>query len=62
MVWLLSATGEAIGRLRDRPAFFNLDRAREASAGCWTCSVAKLTDGLGFTPEERARMQDHLLE
>lgn len=52
VVWVVGAAGEAVGRVRRRASFFNWDKAREASAGHWTCSGDKIAAGLGFRPEQ----------
>lgn len=39
---------ELLGRVLGRPMTFNLDKAREATAGCWFCSPHKATAELGF--------------
>ena len=41
--------GELVGRLRGQPQFMNWDKAREATAGSWTCSPEKAKQELGFT-------------
>ncbi len=52
---LAAAGGELAGRLRDRPSFLNLDKARELAAGAWWCSAAKARTTLGWAhaPLER---------
>jgi nucleoside-diphosphate-sugar epimerase len=49
-VWTISAVGEAVSRLRGRPHILNLDKAREATAGSWSCSAEKLKQQTGFQP------------
>lgn len=41
---------ELVGRVLGRPLSFNLDKAREATAGCWFCSPRKAAAELGFAP------------
>lgn len=48
-VWLVATCGEAIGQLRRRPLFLDLDKAREATAGAWACSPQAALDDFGFT-------------
>lgn len=42
------ACSEVVSRLRGRPAIFNLDKMREASAGSWVCSGERIRNELGF--------------
>jgi nucleoside-diphosphate-sugar epimerase len=42
------ACSEVVARLRGRPAIFNLDKMREASAGSWVCSAERIRNELGF--------------
>jgi hypothetical protein len=39
-----------VGRLRDRPTLFNLDKASELAAGSWVCSTDKARRDLAFAP------------
>lgn len=48
-VWGIAAVGEAIGHIFRRPVYLNLDKAREATAGSWTCSAQRAIDELGFS-------------
>jgi len=50
MVWALAAINSVLGRLRGKPQLLNLDKAREATAGTWTCSNSKICSELGFAP------------
>jgi nucleoside-diphosphate-sugar epimerase len=43
----VATLSEGLGRLRDRPTFLNRDKWREANAGSWICSAAKL-EALGW--------------
>jgi nucleoside-diphosphate-sugar epimerase len=48
-VVLVSArVNDALSRRRGVPPIFNRDKAREATAGSWTCSAAKIRHDLGF--------------
>ncbi len=47
LTWGLAAFGELAARVRRRASLFNLDKAKEATAGSWTCSPAKATEALG---------------
>lgn len=47
-VWLVAGTGELIGQIRRQPVFLGIDKAREATAGSWTCSAQTAVDELGF--------------
>lgn len=59
VIWGVALLGDLWGRLRSQPSILNLDKAREASAGAWACSSAKLRSHAGFVPsmalEERLR-------
>jgi dihydroflavonol-4-reductase len=43
-----ASAGEVVSRLSRRPTLFNLDKMREALAGSWTCSAARIQQDLGF--------------
>ena len=47
-VWMLGVAGEAISRIRRRPIFMNLDKAREITAGGWLCSAEAAEKDLQF--------------
>ncbi len=49
VVRMIGAFGELAGRLRGQQAVMNCDKAREATAGSWTCSAEKAKQGLGFS-------------
>jgi nucleoside-diphosphate-sugar epimerase len=51
LIWIVGAVSEALSHSRGRPSIINLDKAREASAGSWTCSSEKAEDQLGFRPQ-----------
>ncbi len=53
-----AAIGEAVARLRDRPAFLNLDKYREVTGGSWTCANDKAR-ALGWSA---APLADRLAE
>jgi nucleoside-diphosphate-sugar epimerase len=48
IVWLVGGVGELAGKARGRQVVFNLDKAREATAGSWVCSPNKAREELGF--------------
>lgn len=50
VMWAVGALSETIARLRNRATIVNLDKYREAAAGHWTCSAARIRDQLGFRP------------
>ncbi len=50
LVWATAAFSEIVSRLRGRPNIVNLDKAREAAAGSWTCSTDALRRDTGFEP------------
>ncbi len=50
LTWSVAALMEMFGYVSRRPMSLNLDKAREATAGCWACSSEKATRELGFEP------------
>lgn len=48
--WMAGCLGEAVGRLRKRPALINWDKVREACAAGWVCSDEKIRTQLGYKP------------
>jgi nucleoside-diphosphate-sugar epimerase len=50
VTWSIAAVLELFSRLARRPVSLNLDKAREATAGSWTCSSGKAAAELGFQP------------
>ncbi len=50
LCWGVAGFAEGIGRIRRRPALFNFDKIREATAGSWTCRIERATAELGFRP------------
>ncbi len=48
LVWLMASAAELASRVRGRPLSFNLDKAREATAGAWTGSAQAAIEELGF--------------
>ena len=50
VVWMVAGAAEGFHRLFfGRPAYFNLDKAREATAGSWVCSPQAAAEELGFS-------------
>ncbi len=49
VVWTIAVASEAMAYLRRQPANFNLDKAREATAGAWLCSPRAAMDELKFS-------------
>jgi nucleoside-diphosphate-sugar epimerase len=49
-VWLAALGSEVVARLRRKPMIFNLDKAREALAGAWTCSSESLKRDTDWRP------------
>ena len=47
-VWTIAYLATLLSRLRGRLWYFDLDKAREARAGSWTCSATSATRDLGF--------------
>lgn len=50
VVRALGMAGEGLGKLLGKPMSLNRDKAREATAGHWTCSTATAKSELGFAP------------
>jgi nucleoside-diphosphate-sugar epimerase len=48
IVWTVATLFTVLARLRGQPTYFDVDKAREARAGCWTCSAGAATRELGF--------------
>jgi len=48
-VWAGAAGLELIARVRRQPLWLNLDKAREITAGSWTCSPRAAEEELGFS-------------
>jgi len=57
-VWLLGACNELYARISGRPQILNWDKTREALAGSWACSAARLNEDVGFRTE--MPLQDRL--
>jgi nucleoside-diphosphate-sugar epimerase len=47
-VWAFGLIATALSQLRGQAWYFNLDKAREARAGSWTCSGDAAARDLGF--------------
>lgn len=47
-VWGIAGVNELFSRLSGRPSILNFDKAREATAGSWSCSGEKLQRQLNF--------------
>ena len=47
---LAGLSGDVMGRIRRRPGWINSDKIKEALAGSWTCSSAKVRTQLGWSP------------
>ena len=47
--WTVASVATVISRLCGQPWYFNMDKAREAGAGSWTCSAEAAVHDLGFT-------------
>jgi len=48
LVWAFGLIATALSQLRGQAWYFNLDKAREARAGSWTCSGTAAARDLGF--------------
>lgn len=52
LTWALGLLGECVGRLRGEPLIVNLDKARESTAGSWTCDAGQAAGELGYEPRQ----------
>lgn len=59
-IWLSAALNQGISKLRGEAHVFSIDKAREATAGSWTCSTDKIKSELGF--ERRASLYEWMRE
>ncbi|MDA8745125.1 NAD-dependent epimerase/dehydratase family protein [Rubripirellula amarantea] len=50
-VWGIAAINELVSQACRRPHILNLDKAREATAGSWTCSSDALQHDVGFAAD-----------
>ena len=50
MIWGLGLGCDLWARVRKNPTILSVDKAREAAAGAWACSAAKLQRHTGFQP------------
>jgi dihydroflavonol-4-reductase len=50
-IWAVGAASELVSRITRKPDYVNLDRARELTAGHWTCSAEKAHRDLGFVSQ-----------
>ncbi len=50
MVWAASAMNSLLARLKGKPTYFGLDKAREIAAGSWQCSPERARHDLSFQP------------
>ncbi len=50
VTWSVAAVMELLAHVLHQPVSLNLDKAREATAGCWTCSSQKAAEQLDFVP------------
>ena len=60
MVKLLGGLSELICQVRKKPHIFGRDKARDVTAGSWTCCPAKIRQEVGFSPA--ATLPDRLRE
>src|SRR5690606_11186661 len=49
-MWAAAVGGEIVGHLTRKPRYMGFDRAREITAGNWTCSSQKAHIQLGYAP------------
>jgi nucleoside-diphosphate-sugar epimerase len=63
LVWAFGLIATIFSKLRGQAWYFNLDKAREARAGSWTCSGAAAARDLGFAVtaslDQRLRQTAH---
>jgi nucleoside-diphosphate-sugar epimerase len=55
LTWAIAAYFEIAARIQGTPSILNFDKARENSAGSWTCSPEKAARQLGFRPAKSLR-------
>jgi nucleoside-diphosphate-sugar epimerase len=48
LVWMVSGLVETISQIIRQPRYLHIDKAREITAGSWTCSPRRARDELGF--------------
>lgn len=51
-VWCIATFNELVSQVTRHPNILNLDKAREATAGSWTCSSEALNRDTGFVPDQ----------
>ncbi len=51
-IWLAAGVSDLASRVRRKPHILNLDKAREAAAGSWTCSVDRMRNEIGFSHDK----------
>ncbi|MGQ9575586.1 MAG: NAD-dependent epimerase/dehydratase family protein [Thermoguttaceae bacterium] len=49
LVWWIACGVELTARARQEALYLNLDKAREVTAGSWTCSASRAREELGFS-------------
>lgn len=52
VAWCVAGASELIGQCRGQPQELSFDKMREALAGSWACSPAKVERDLGFSPPQ----------
>ena len=57
--WTVASVATVVSRLCGQPWYFNMDKAREAGAGTWTCSAEAAVHDLGFTVGASLRDRIH---
>ncbi len=50
VTWSIAAVMELFAHVSQQPVALDLDKARDATAGSWTCSPRKAAEQLGFRP------------
>jgi nucleoside-diphosphate-sugar epimerase len=58
--YIAGAIGEAMGRVRGKPALVNFDKVRETMAKGWVCSDEKIRTTLGYQPA--AKLEERFAE
>jgi nucleoside-diphosphate-sugar epimerase len=51
LCWGVAGIAEVVARWRRRPALFNIDKMREATAGSWVCRIDRARSELGWQPQ-----------
>lgn len=51
LTYVAASVTQVVGRITNRPMFFNLQRVKEVMHSVWSCSIEKAKRELGFNPQ-----------